>query len=168
MGNAEIDVVVEDAAGIVGALEKFAGVGTDDRVDGEETAEHDDIVGSEVWEAVVDVGGGVILVELVVGVIAIVEEGERYVSLSIWADGDVVRDNAIGLHEIDDESAYVVVACLGNHDGVEPTTAKANEAIEGRTSRDCVLGLIVAEDDIIDCFANAVYLHSLLHFEIRG
>lgn len=76
VGGTEVDVVIEDASGIVGALKEFAGVGTDDGIDGKETAEHDNILSVEVGEMMFDVGGGMVFVELVTGVVVFVEEGE--------------------------------------------------------------------------------------------
>lgn len=82
-------------------------------------------------------------------------------------DCNVVGGDAVVLHEVDDEMPHVVVAGLGNHRGVEAATAKADEAVEAGASGYCPLRLVVAENDVEDGFAYAVYFAHTLHFEVR-
>lgn len=169
MGGTEVDVVIENAAGIVSTLKELAGVGADDGIDGKETAEEYDVVGVKFGECGTDGSRSVIFVKLVVGVVVGVKESEGDMGLRAWIDCDVTGIYVIGLHEADNEAPHLIVARLGNHRGVEPASAQADEGVEGGTAGDGLLGLIVVEDYVVDGFAYSVdFAHVAgLHFECR-
>lgn len=99
VGSAEIDVVIEYASCVVSALQKLMGIVADGGIDGEETAEDDDVVGLEVRKTWLDTRRGVVFVELVVGVVVFVEESERDVCLRAGIDGYSVGSDTVGAHE---------------------------------------------------------------------
>ena len=78
VGRPEVDIVVDDGTVVARIVEQSDDLRTDDRVDGKERAEDDDVVGLDVGIDKVELVVRVVFIEDVLRVVVVVEESERY------------------------------------------------------------------------------------------
>jgi len=78
MGSAEVHVVVDDGPFLSGILKEALHLRTDHGIHGIVRAEHHDVVSLYLWEHEVQTVVGVVLIEDVLRVVILVEEGQRY------------------------------------------------------------------------------------------
>lgn len=100
---------------------------------------------------------GMVLIEDVVGVVVIVEEGKRYGRLAVGKHVDIVGVDTVGAQKVDDIVANAVVAGLTDESGLYTAASQRYCGIESGTARDSADGLSVLEDDVEHGLANSNY-----------
>ena len=155
VGFPEVGVVVEDRAPLLGVSQELDHALAERRVERVVGAVDEDVVFLDRGQRHVEPLGGIVLVERIVRVVVLVEEGERDGALAVHIAVDVVGRDVVLLHEGVDEAAHVVVAQLADEQDRQAHAPQRGEAVEHRAARDGGIGLVVAEDDVEDGLADA-------------
>ena len=154
----EVHIVVENGATLLGILQKTVHLRTDDGIDGIERAVHHNIVGLHVGIDEVQLVVRMVLIENVVGIVVLIEKGQRDGRLGVWKAVHIVAIHAVLPQELHDGVAHTVVAGLADKGGWHTRTAQRDDAIEHTAARHSTDGLAAAEYNVENRLANTDYL----------
>ena len=98
-----------------------------------------------------------VLIEDVVGVVVIVEEGERDGRLAVGKHVDIVGVDSVVTQKFDDIRAHAVVAGLADESGFYAAASQGYGGVEGGTAGNRADGLSVLEDNVEYGLANSYY-----------
>ena len=107
-----------------GVLQQSHDLRSDDGVDGIERAEQHDVVGLDVGVNKVELVVGMVLIEDVFGVVALIEKRQGDGRLRVGGHIHVVGVDTVFAQKPDDMLAHAVVAGLANKRGVDAATAQ--------------------------------------------
>ena len=160
---AKINIVVEYRTSFACILEKGLYLAAQQRVEHKVRAVDDNVVGLYIGKLHVEMRGGILFVEKVLGVVIFVEKGKRdgrfYIAVAIDA-----RDVHAAVDEtIDNNVAHAVAANLAHEDGSNAHASKRDDAVEDRAAGHCLHRTVVLEENVKNRLAYSYYL---FHFSL--
>ena len=165
MRRTEVHVVVEDGAVRLGIVEEAMHLRTDHGVHGIIRAKDHHVVLVDLRIVEVQAVLGMVLIEDILGIVALVEECQRQGRLRVGIHRHRLGIHAVLLEEADDAATHTVVTSLADKRCVHTTTAQRNQAVKRAATRNSRHGLVVLEYNVENSLANTYYFsHSLLFF----
>ena len=157
VGRAEVGVVVDDGPCRACPVQEFQHLIAQHRVQCVVGTQHHHVVLLYLGECHIQPLGGVILVEDIFCIAVLVQESQRYGRLAVGKDIDVVRRDMVLAHEAQNQVAHAVIARLADETYRDARAPQRHDSVEHRPSGHCGRGLLVAEDDVEDGFADTDY-----------
>lgn len=158
MGRSEVDIIVDDRPTTTGIVEKTLHLWTDDGVQGIVGAEEYDVVGIDLRINEVQLVTGMVFIEDVFSIVAVVEESQRQRRLRVGKHVDVFCVDSVLLQEVDDALPYSVVTRFADEVGRHAAASQRNHGVKRRPTWYSSRRLVVSEDDIEDGLPDSYYL----------
>ena len=100
----------------------------------------------------------IIFVEQVIGILMLIQKGQRERTLPVREAVDISRGDMILFHKRLNHVPHVVIAYFADKKDLLPQTPQRDQSIEHGTSRDSRIRLVSFEYNIQNGLANAYYL----------
>ena len=154
---AEVDIIIEPRASIVRFAKVLAHHRTNDRIDGKERTEKDDVFLRHLRQSYVQQICGMVFIELVLRVVMFVQKSQRDMRLGIRMAAHILVRDTVPTQEMANHIAYMVTSRLRNHGACHSGATQRHDAVEGRTARHGFLRLVILEQDIQHRFSYSDY-----------
>ena len=163
--GSEVHVVVQNGTLRAGILQESHHLRPYDGVHGVVRAEEHHVVGIHRGVGELQPVVRMVFIEEVLGIVVLVEEGQRDGRLGVGIDVDRLGVNAVLFEETDDTAPHAVVASLADEGAAHARAPQRDETVEHRPARHGANGLVLFKHNVKNGLAYSYYAsHKLSSF----